>query len=237
MTQLLSRTLPRALVSAGAIRANLELIKQRGKRQSIGEALIDVRADAYGHGADLVASLAKELDMFGVNRGAGAAEVFRSPSGEIGPGVIAAADVPPRMTLGLADGAFRPALTLVGEVLGVKQLRAGEGVSYGHTFVAAADTRVALVTGGYAQGLVRSLGNKLAVSIAGTRHRIVGRVAMDVCVVDVGDAAVSRGDDVVLLGDPQRNEPALAEWVEITGMPAEELVTLVGLRSRREVVA
>ena len=57
-------------------------------------------------------------------------------------------------------------MRLTGSVLLTKALRAGEGVSYGYTHRADADTRVALVTGGYAQGVVRGLGDRISV-----RHR------------------------------------------------------------------
>jgi alanine racemase len=119
-------------------------------------------------------------------------------------------------------------------VLSVKDLRAGEGVSYGYAYRASADTRIALVTGGYAQGIVRGLGGAVDVAIAGMRHRIVGRVAMDVCVVETGHAAVQRGDEVLFLGDPAQGEPSLAEWVRASGLRDAELVTMVGLRAIRE---
>lgn len=140
---------------------------------------------------------------------------------------------------GLPDAAAGavPALRLTGTVLSLKDLRAGEGVSYGYAFRAPEDTRVALVTGGYAQGIVRALGNEAGVAIAGARHRIVGRVAMDVCVVDVSDADVRRGDAALFLGDDDAGEPALAEWVRITGWTASELITAVGLRAMREETA
>lgn len=140
----------------------------------------------------------------------------------------------PPALFGLPGGTGTPALRLAGTVLSVKDLRAGEGVSYGYAFRAPADTRVALVTGGYAQGVVRALGGAVDVAIAGERHPIVGRVAMDVCVVEIADAAIRRGDEVLFLGDPARGEPSLAEWVRATGLSAAELVTTVGLRAVRE---
>ncbi|WP_457833122.1 alanine racemase C-terminal domain-containing protein, partial [Staphylococcus aureus] len=75
------------------------------------------------------------------------------------------------------DPRAKPVLSLHGRVLGTKPLLAGEGVSYGYIHRAPSDTTVALVTGGYAQGVVRSLGNAADVMIAGRRHRIVGCVA------------------------------------------------------------
>ncbi len=142
----------------------------------------------------------------------------------------------PEAVYGLSDG-FTPVLRLSGFVLSLKPLRAGEGVSYGYTHRAPRDTIVALVTGGYAQGVVRALGNAATVRIAGERHPIVGRVAMDVCVVDVGAAPVAPGDEVVFFGDPSRGEPSLNEWTAASGMTASELVTAVGLRNVREYVA
>ena len=176
-----------------------------------------LEADAWGHGAALVrgvlASEGFSLRERGHPHGLSAAALFGLPGTER-PGL--------------------PALRLTGTVLSVKDLRAGEGVSYGYAYRASADTRVALVTGGYAQGIVRALGGAVHIAIAGARHPIVGRVAMDVCVVDITDAAVRRGDDVLFLGDPTRGEPSLEEWVSATGLTAGELVTMVGLRALRQ---
>lgn len=180
-----------------------------------------LQADAWGHGAALVQQV---LD----------AARFASA----GDGTPADADdvLAPETLFGLpgGDAGTTPALRLSGTVLSVKDLRAGEGVSYGYAFRAPADTRIALVTGGYAQGVVRGLGGAVDVSIAGERHPIVGRVAMDVCVVDVADAAVRRGDEALFLGDPGAGEPSLADWVRVTGLRSSELITTVGLRALRE---
>ncbi len=218
-----SRTLPIAQISRSAIRQNLEPLDRA--------ALVSVEHDALGLGAELVTDIAHELGFLGVRVDLDEIEVFDGKPRPRGDAAHAAEHV-----AGLVDGTT-PAVRYVGQVLGVKALKTGEGVSYGHTFVAPADTRIALVTGGYAQGLVRSLGNQLTVLIAGERRPIVGRVAMDVCVVDIGDATVNDGAEVVFLGDPARIEPSIAEWAEITGMSPAELVAPLGLRARREVTA
>ncbi|TXK05459.1 alanine racemase [Microbacterium mitrae] len=218
-----SRTLPLLQVSRSAIQRNLEPLDRR--------ALVSVEHDALGMGAEVVGEIARILGFLGVRMNADGIEVFDDkprPRGGEAHGIDVVA--------GLVDGTT-PAVRFAGHVLGVKDLKAGEGVSYGYTFVAPTDTRVALVTGGYAQGLVRALGNNLDPLVAGARRRIVGRVAMDVCVVDIGDASVHAGEDVVFLGDSERGEPTIAEWAKITGMQAEELVAPLGLRARREVVA
>lgn len=196
---------PVARISLAAVRANVTAL-----RLDTG-ATVGLAADAFGHGFEAIAGVLAEAGL-----AADGAMI------EHGPAVV-----------GLVPGS-RPALRLSGTVLSVKSLRAGEGVSYGYAHRAGEDTRVALVVGGYAQGIVRALGGRVEVSVAGRRHPIVGRVAMDVCVVDVADAPVARGDEVVYFGDPARGEPSIHDWASATGLSAGELVTEVGLRAHRE---
>ncbi|WP_314502263.1 alanine racemase C-terminal domain-containing protein [uncultured Microbacterium sp.] len=225
-----ARTAPLARISRSALELNL-----RAVLSSSADGIVDVRADAWGHGLEFVATMALSegaqalmVDETGVARLAGAVEPARL--------VSAGASADSQAVYGLTPG-FAPVLSLVGVVLSCKVLRAGEGVSYGYTHRATRDTVVALVTGGYAQGVVRSLGNAATVRVGQERHPIVGRVAMDVCVIDVGPlGAVDRGDEVVFFGDPVSDAPAVAEWAAATGLQAAELVTAVGLRNDREYV-
>ena len=167
-------------------------------------------ADGWGHGAAWVASVLSDLGREAT--GLDAATLF-----------------------GLPGSRTLPVMSLRGRALGTKALLRGEGVSYGYTHRAPHDTTVALVTGGYAQGVVRSLGNAVTVSIDGRRHRIVGRVAMDVCVIDVDDTTVPRGAEVVFFGDPAEGHPSLEEWTDATGWSAAEIVATVGVRADRRV--
>jgi len=214
------RSAPVARISRAALAANARAARARGIH-SISPRVFE--ADAWGHGAQLI-------------RGVLAAEGFVLDDAD----AVSATAAPPRAALtaaellGVGYPDTAPAMRLTGSVLSVKDLRAGEGVSYGFAFRAPVDTRIALVTGGYAQGIVRSLGGEVDVAMAGERHPIVGRVAMDVCVVEIGDAAVRRGDEVLFLGDPAAREPSLEDWVRATGLFAFELITTVGLRSIRE---
>jgi alanine racemase len=216
-------------ISLAALELNLRAVLSTATTR-----LIDVRADAWGHGADIVAPVALR---------AGAEALLADATGGAAIGeivdprrvVFRGSALAPEAVYGLSAG-FAPVMSLRGWVLSLKRLRAGEGVSYGYTHRAVRDTTVALVTGGYAQGIVRSLGDAAVVLIGGHRHPIVGRVAMDVCVVDIGATAASRGDEVTFFGDGPES-PNLSEWTAATGMSAGELVTAVGLRSAREYVA
>lgn len=211
-------------------RVNLAAIVANVRAGAAAQALVDLRADAFGHGLSAVATaLAEGTDALLLvdDADALAPEVRRRV-------VTEAPEAPLDAAVVYGWGHGIPAMTLVGTVLGVKLLRAGEGVSYGYLHRATADTRVALVTGGYAQGVVRSLSGRAGVRIDTDHLPIVGRVAMDVCVVDIGDAPVARGARAVFFGDPAEGDPAVTEWATATGLTPEEIVTAVGAHARRE---
>ena len=123
-----------------------------------------------------------------------------------------------------------PVARLTGQVVTVKRILAGEGVSYGYIYRAPEDGTIALVTCGYADGVPRSIGNLATVLVGGCLARVIGRVAMDVVVIDVGDAVVHAGDEVVFLGDPAAGEPGVTEWASITGFDPVEIAAAMGPR-------
>ncbi|MDP2951905.1 MAG: alanine racemase, partial [Chloroflexota bacterium] len=108
---------------------------------------------------------------------------------------------------------LRPVMTIWSRVARVRGLERGETVSYGRTWTAAAPSRIALVPIGYADGLPRILSNRGSVLIKGRRVPIVGRVCMDLTMVDVTDIqGVAEGDEVVIIGE-QGQESINAEQV------------------------
>nr|WP_107654248.1 alanine racemase [Nocardia suismassiliense] len=113
----------------------------------------------------------------------------------------------------LGDFGLRPAMTFQAHVVQVKRVAAGEGVSYGHTWIAPRDTTVALIPAGYADGVFRPLSGRFEVWLGGARHPNVGRVCMDQFLVDLGDNAanVREGDVAVLFGGGQ-DEPRAEDW-------------------------
>ena len=130
---------------------------------------------------------------------------------------------------------LRPAMRLAGQIIQVKNLPAGHGVGYDHTYVTSADTTMAVVPLGYADGIPRCASSVGPVSITGQRFTIAGRVSMDQVSIDVGDAHVSRGDWAVFFGDPNNGEPSVSEWAEIASTIPYELLTGVGSRVKRVV--
>lgn len=100
----------------------------------------------------------------------------------------------------LPDG-FRPALAFKTQVAQVKWVPAGEGVSYGATYITDRPTRIAVLPVGYADGFRRAPANWGEVLVRGRRAPLVGRVCMDQCMIDVTAIPEARaGDEVVLIG-------------------------------------
>jgi alanine racemase len=95
----------------------------------------------------------------------------------------------------------------------VKDLPRGTGISYGRTHTLQRDSRVAVLTAGYGDGLPRAASNRAQVLVRGRRCPVFGRVTMDQTVVDVTDVpGVESGDEVVLVGRQQGAEISLAEF-------------------------
>ena len=96
---------------------------------------------------------------------------------------------------------LKPALQWVSQITHLKVLPAGREISYGGTYVTKAETRVATIPVGYADGYRRSLSGKFYVLIRGRRAPILGRICMDQMMVDVTDIPEAQlGDTVVLVG-------------------------------------
>ncbi len=96
---------------------------------------------------------------------------------------------------------FIPVMTLKSVVSMVKTIKSGNTISYGRTFKAEKDIRIATVSAGYGDGYPRALSNKSYVIIRGKKAPVLGRICMDQLSVDVSDIPdVSMGDEVILFG-------------------------------------
>lgn len=133
---------------------------------------------------------------------------------------------------GFAEFGLRPAMKVVAKVANLKRVEAGQGVSYGYKFVTSKPTSLALIPFGYYEGMPRiSVG--AMVCIGGVNYPVVGRVAMDQFLVDVGDAQVSIGDEAVIFGDSANGEPSAEDLGASAGTINYEIVTRIGGRAKR----
>ncbi len=148
---------------------------------------------------------------------------------------VAAYGVSPGEEVGQAiDFDLKPVMTLTAPIALLKKVPAGSGVSYAHQYHTSADTTLALIPAGYADGIPRSATNKGPVLVGGEVRRIAGRVCMDQFVLDVGNLEVSLGDEVVLFGDPSRGEPSVEDWATAADTISYEIITRIGPRVHRE---
>ncbi|MBG0563304.1 alanine racemase [Actinoplanes aureus] len=123
---------------------------------------------------------------------------------------------------------LRPAMTARARVMLTKRVPAGQGVSYGLTYVTTRETTLAVIPLGYGDGVPRHASSTGPVRIGGTVARIAGRVCMDQVVVDVGDEPVMAGDVATLFGPGTDGEPTADDWAAATGTINYEIVTRFG---------
>jgi alanine racemase len=125
------------------------------------------------------------------------------------------------------DMELRPAMTLKCPVALVRSVRAGDGVSYGHMWIADHDTTLALLPIGYADGVFRALSGRMNVLVNGRLRPNVGRICMDQFVVDLGPDAgdVAEGDEAVLFGPGADGEPTAQDWADVLDTIHYEVVT------------
>jgi len=136
-----------------------------------------------------------------------------------------------------AELGLTPAMTLVARLAHVKGIAAGTSVSYGGTWTAATETAVGLVPVGYADGIPRGAGNRARVAVGGRLHDVVGRVAMDQFVIDLGTASLPHvGDDVHVFGPGRHGEWTADQWAASLDTIGYEIVTRIGARVPREHV-
>ncbi len=140
---------------------------------------------------------------------------------------------------GPADFGLIPAMTLEAELVTVKEVPAGQGVSYAHAYVTPGATTLGVVPLGYADGVPRHASGSVdrpggPLLVGGRRLSVAGRVCMDQVVVDLGPDAQDRaGDRVELFGTGAAGGPTAQDWADVAGTISYEIVTRVGGRVPR----
>ncbi len=191
-----------------------------------GHPTIDAQAGEFRKALELADSLGVELE---VRHLANSACTLTRPDLHfdlVRPG-IALYGLPPVTDPDGQNFGLTPAMSVRSEVILVKDVEAGQGVSYGHDYVTPAATTLALVSAGYADGVFRAASNKAEVGIGGQRYRIAGRVCMDQFVVDLGaGSSVRAGDPVTLFGP---DGPSATDWAHAIDTIDYEVVCRFGV--------
>jgi len=190
-----------------------------------GHATIDAQAEVFR-------SAVAHLDEYGltveVRHLANSAATLTRPDLHfdlVRPG-IAVYGLPPVEDPTGQNWGLTPAMSVHSELVLVKDVAAGHGVSYGHEYVTPIPTTLGLVAAGYADGVPRSAGGVMEVDIRGRRYQIAGRVCMDQFVVDLGPVTECVVGDAVRLIDSRG--PSAREWALASGTIDYEIVCRFG---------
>ena len=132
--------------------------------------------------------------------------------------------------------ALKQVMGLKTTITHLRRLPAGHNVSYGRRWQTPAETTIAVLPLGYADGLRRHLTGRLEVMIDGRLYPVVGTITMDQVMVDVGDASVAVGDDVLIWGDTSTGSIQVLDIAESMGSIPYELTCGISRRVPRVIV-
>jgi alanine racemase len=129
---------------------------------------------------------------------------------------------------------LKPAMKLKAKLNLVKEVKAGSSVGYGGTAVLKSDTKLGVITLGYADGIPRNTNNLAGVFVDKKRAPMIGRVSMDQFVVDLGITSNAKtGDEVIVFGDGSGDEYTVDEWAKAANTINYEIITRIGPRVPR----
>ena len=132
------------------------------------------------------------------------------------------------------DTKLRPVMQFSSRLVQVRRVEAGQGLGYGHTYVTPEAATIGVMPVGYEDGYLRQLSNRARVLIRGRRLPIVGRISMNLTLVDISPLAdVQPGEPVVLLGRQGQEEITADEIANWLGSISYEVLCLFGNRNRR----
>lgn len=129
---------------------------------------------------------------------------------------------------------LRPLLRLISRISALKRVPAGTPISYGRTFITSRESLIATLPIGYADGYPRNLSNRGRVLVRGKRVPVVGRVCMDMTMIDVTEVAEIRvGDRVTLIGKNGEEEVWADDWARWGETIPYEILCGIGPRIQR----
>ena len=125
-----------------------------------------------------------------------------------------------------------PVMGLKARITNIHILKKGDGISYGHTYIASKDTKVATIPIGYADGVARNLSGKISAYLNGKEIKQIGRITMDQIMFDVSNVDCKAGDIIVLLGEENKID-TIDTWAEKLNTINYELTCRLKMRLSR----
>jgi len=149
------------------------------------------------------------------------------------PGIILYG-LPPSDDLAHQMRDLKEVMTIKAEVAMFKQVKKGEGVSYGHRYHLPEDMNIITLPLGYADGLLRGLSGKAYVTIKEHAFPIVGSICMDQCLANIGDTVVEIGDEVTIMGGNAHEKNAITAYATYLQTIPYEITCQFALRLHRK---
>jgi alanine racemase len=199
----------------------------------VGAPSIAEQLAAFAAADEVAVAAGLKPELRHVANSAGALLVPESRLDLVRVGVAAYGIDPGPRVIEVARAPLRQVMRLRAQLVNVKEVQRGTGVSYGLTWHAERTTRLGLVPLGYADGIPRLATARADVGVGGRRVPIRGRICMDQFVVDLGDGDATVGDEVVVFGPGDDGEPTVANWAEWAETIGHEIVTGIGSRVQR----
>ena len=203
------------------------------KADAQGDAITEKQ---YGLSRELL-SLVQGAGEGRVNHIANSATLLRYPGMRcdlVRPGISLYGCYPAEWLGQAAALELRPAMRFATTVLQVKEVSAGQGISYGHRYVTERPTRLAVLPVGYADGYLRRMTGKAEVLLAGRRAPVRGMICMNACMADVTEIpGVKVGDEAVLLGRQGAEEIRAEEIARWSDTINYEILCLFGSCNRQ----
>ncbi len=132
------------------------------------------------------------------------------------------------------DRRLVPVMSVKARILALRKLPPGTPISYGRTFVTARESLIAVMSAGYADGFNRLFSNNASVLVKGKKAPVVGRVCMDVTMVDVTEIAdVSEEDDVIIIGGQGDERIGAEDLAQLSNTIPYEIMLAIGSRAKR----
>lgn len=107
-----------------------------------------------------------------------------------------------------------PVMGLKARITNIHTLKKGDGISYGHTFIASNDIKVATIPLGYADGVARKLSGQIKATLNGKTICQIGRITMDQMMFDVTNVDCNVGDVIILLGEENKQNDTIDSWAK-----------------------
>ncbi len=128
---------------------------------------------------------------------------------------------------------LKPVMGLKGRITNIHTIEKGDGVSYGYSYIAQKNTRIATIPIGYADGVSRNLSNRIFASLNGKMIKQIGRITMDQMMFDIEDIEAKEGDIITLLGYDEKDYYSVDEWAKILNTINYELTCRLKVRLPR----